>query len=33
MSNDMNGTEDDILWEKDYEEKSSSSGQSVGSDY
>jgi len=32
MSNDMNGTEDGILWEKDHEENSSSSGQSVGSD-
>jgi hypothetical protein len=33
MANDTNGIEDDILWEKDHEENSSSSGQSVGSDY
>jgi len=30
MSNDTNGTEDDILWEKNHEEKSSSSGQRIG---
>jgi len=33
MSNDINGTKDDILWEKDHEENSSAGGQSVGSDY
>jgi hypothetical protein len=32
MSNDMNGTEDDVLWEDDHEENSSSSDESAGSD-
>jgi hypothetical protein len=30
--NDMNGTEDDVLWEEDHEENSSSSDESVDSD-
>jgi hypothetical protein len=29
----MNGTEDDVLWEEDHEENSSSSDESVDSDY
>jgi hypothetical protein len=32
VSNDMNGTEDDVLWEEDHEENSSSSDESVDSD-
>jgi hypothetical protein len=28
----MNGTEDDVLWEEDHEENSSSSDESVDSD-
>jgi hypothetical protein len=32
LSNDMNGTEDDVLWKEDHEENSSSSGESVDSD-
>jgi hypothetical protein len=31
VSNDMNGTEDDVLWEEDHEENSSSD-ESVDSD-
>jgi hypothetical protein len=32
VSNDMNGTEDDVLWEENHEENSSSSGESVDCD-
>jgi hypothetical protein len=32
MSNDINGTEDDVLQEEDHEVNSSSDGQSAGSD-
>jgi hypothetical protein len=32
VSNNMNGTEDDVLWEEDHEENSSSSDESVDSD-
>jgi hypothetical protein len=32
VSNSMNGTEDDVLWEEDHEENSSSSDESVDSD-
>jgi hypothetical protein len=32
VSNDMNGTEDDVLWEEDHEENSSFSDESVDSD-
>jgi hypothetical protein len=32
MSNDMNGTEEDVLWEEDHGENSSFNSQSVGSD-
>jgi hypothetical protein len=30
MSSDMNGTEDDVLWQEDYEEKAPSSDESFG---
>ena len=32
MSNDMNGTDDDVQWEEDYEENSSSSDENADSD-
>jgi hypothetical protein len=32
VSNDINGTEDDVLWEEDHEGNSSSSDESVDSD-
>jgi hypothetical protein len=32
VPNNMNGTEDDVLWEEDHEENSSSSDESVDSD-
>jgi hypothetical protein len=32
VSNDMNGTEDDVLWEEGHEENYSSSDKSVDSD-
>jgi hypothetical protein len=32
VSNNMNGREDDVLWEEDHEESSSSSDESVDSD-
>jgi hypothetical protein len=32
VSNNMKGTEDDVLWEEDHEEISSSNDESVGSD-
>jgi hypothetical protein len=32
VSNNINGTEDDVLWEEDHEENCSSSDESVDSD-
>jgi hypothetical protein len=32
VSNDMNGTENDVLWEEDHKENSSSTDESVDSD-
>jgi hypothetical protein len=32
VSNDMNGADDDVLWEEDHEENSSSSDENVDSD-